>query len=242
MNPQDRRQLLSGIRVTSLGTLVSRVLGLLRDVSTAALLGLAVAAAMAPLMLGLARGPGDRATIGWPPGQVAYPLQQGAAAAIWYGERMYHFPVGILGLATATALFPRLSRHAARGDRAAIRRDMTLGLRLVLFLGIPAAVGLAILAEPIVALLFERGAFTHHGTLRTSRVIVAHAGGVWAYCALPVVVRGFYALGERGAPLRVAGRLPGRLSGLRLADESRRVGHRLGTAARTGIFSRGLVE
>ena len=92
--------------------------------------------------------------------------QQGAAAAVYYGERLYQFPLGLLGIAVATAIFPLLSRHAARGDRRQLGTDLTLGLRLVLFLGIPASLGLIILAQPLARLLFERGQFTAADTAR----------------------------------------------------------------------------
>ncbi|HUT88378.1 MAG TPA: murein biosynthesis integral membrane protein MurJ [Thermoguttaceae bacterium] len=152
---------------------------------------------------GLAAAPGGPERIDWLGGTVRYPMQQGAAAAIYYGERLYQFPLGILGLAVATAIFPLLSRHAARGDHRQLGADMTLGLRLVLFLGFPAGVGLIMLAEPLARLLFERGEFTPHDTARTARMIATYASGVWAYCALPVLVRGYYALGDRMTPVRV---------------------------------------
>ena len=152
---------------------------------------------------GLAATPGGPERIDWLGGTVRYPMQQGAAAAIYYGERLYQFPLGILGLAVATAIFPLLSRHAARGDHRRLGADMTLGLRLVLFLGFPAGVGLIMLAEPLARLLFERGEFTPHDTARTARMIATYASGVWAYCALPVLVRGYYALGDRMTPVRV---------------------------------------
>jgi putative peptidoglycan lipid II flippase len=136
-------------------------------------------------------------------GGAAYPMEQGAVAALYYGERLYQFPLGILGVAVATAIFPLLSRHAARGDYGRVSEDLTLGLRLVLFLGIPAGVGLVLLAEPLARLLYERREFTPADTLRTARVIACYAIGVWAYCALPVLVRGYYALGDRLTPVRV---------------------------------------
>jgi len=153
---------------------------------------------------GLAAAPDGPQQIAWLGGAVRYPLEQGAAAAIYYGERLYYFPLGVLGLAVATAIFPLLSRHAARDDRRQLGADLTLGLRLVICLGVPAGVGLIMLAEPLARLLFERGQFTAADTQRAARMIGCYATGVWAYCALPVVVRGFYALGDYAAPVRIA--------------------------------------
>ncbi len=154
------------------------------------------------LARGLSSTPGGPATIGWL-GGIAYPLRQGAAAAVWYAERVYQFPVGLLGIAVATVIFPLLSRHAAQGRHDRVSSDLTFGLRLVLLGGIPAAAGLYVLAEPITRLLFERHNFTSADTPRAAAMVAWYAVGVWAFCAVPVLVRAFYAVGDRTTPLRV---------------------------------------
>ncbi|HEY2883351.1 MAG TPA: murein biosynthesis integral membrane protein MurJ [Pirellulales bacterium] len=135
---------------------------------------------------------------------VNYPLEQGAAAAIYLGERLYQFPLGLIGIAAGTAVFPLLSAHAARGDSAAVARDLSLGLRLVLWLAIPSSVGLVIFAEPIARLMFEHEHFTAADASRAAGMIAVYGSAVWAYCVLPVLVRGFYAMNDRTTPLRVA--------------------------------------
>jgi putative peptidoglycan lipid II flippase len=186
---------------------------------------------------GLAATPASGPTFQLAGRTIAYPLEQGAAAAIYYGERLYQFPLGILGIAVATAIFPLLSRHAARGQRRLLGEDLSLGLRLVVALGLPAGVGLMVLAEPLVRLLFERGQFTADDTARTARMVSAYASAVWAYCALPVVVRGYYALGDRERPVRVGTFCMGLNLGInaviiwRLAE----VGLAVGTAAAASV-------
>lgn len=152
---------------------------------------------------GLAAAPGEPTAISWLGGAVDYPLRSGAAAAIYYGERFYQFPVGIIGLALATVIYPRLSRHAARGDHDQLAADLTSSLRLMWFLTIPASAGLVLLAEPIAKVLFQHGQFTPYDTARAARVIACYASGVWAYCAIPVLVRGYYALADRARPVQV---------------------------------------
>lgn len=175
---------------------------------------------MAPIMLGLtatqfntfintmvawgltADGPAPQA-IGWLGGRVNYPLQPGAASAIYYGERLYQLPQGMIGVAVATVIFPLLSRHAARGHFERLGRDLTLAMRLVVYTALPACAGLLLLAGPITRLLFEHGEFTAEDSRRTALMIALFGSGVWAFCAQPVIARGYYALGDRTTPLIV---------------------------------------
>ncbi len=152
---------------------------------------------------GLAAEPGGSGTIGWLGHAVGYPMQAGAAAAIYYGERFYQLPVGMLGLAVATVIYPALSRHAARGEQQRLAGELALGLRLVTFLALPAGVGMLLLAGPLASVLFEHGAFTAEDARRAAATIACYASGVWAFSAIPLLVRGFYAQGNRTTPLRL---------------------------------------
>ncbi|MEN6457901.1 MAG: murein biosynthesis integral membrane protein MurJ [Thermoguttaceae bacterium] len=151
---------------------------------------------------GLAGSPTGPQNIGWL--GVRYPMRQGAAAVLYYGERFYEVPVGIVGMSVAVAIFPLLARHAAHGDRRQLGNDMTLGLRLLLCLSIPAGAGLMLMAQPIARLILQNGQFGPEDTARAARAIACYASAVWAYCAAPVVVRGYYALNDMGTPVRVA--------------------------------------
>jgi putative peptidoglycan lipid II flippase len=145
--------------------------------------------------------PAGKVTIGWLPGAVEYPLRAGATAALYYAERFYQLPVGLLGVAVATVIFPLLSRHAAQGRRIQLSADLVRGLRLICFTSLPAAVGLILLAWPLAGLLFEHGAFTGDDAMRTARTIATYSLGVCSYCLLPVIARGFYAAGDMRTPL-----------------------------------------
>ncbi len=141
-------------------------------------------------------------TIAWL-GGVHYPMQQGAVAALYYADRLCDVTLGIVGLPVAVAIFPLLCRHAIRGDHRQMGADMTLGLRLVFCLSIPASVGMVLLSQPITRLILEHGHFRPEDTVRVARLIDCYAAGIWANCAWPVVVRGFYALGDYRTPVRV---------------------------------------
>jgi putative peptidoglycan lipid II flippase len=152
---------------------------------------------------GLAASKDGPQWIWWLGGAVRYPMEQGAVAALYYGDRLCDYPLGIVGLPVAVAIFPLLCRHAARGDHRQMGADMTLGLRLVFCLSIPAGVGLILLAQPITRLLLERGNFLPEDTVRVAWLLDYYAASVWANCAWPVVVRGFYALNDYRTPVRV---------------------------------------
>ncbi len=136
-------------------------------------------------------------------GSPRYPLAAGAVSALYYGERMYQFPLGVFGVALGTAIFPLLARHAARGEMDNLRQDLSLGMRLVLVIGVPASAALVWLAHPIARCLFERGEFTPADTIRTAQIIAAYGCGVWAYCGLLILQRGCYAVGDRATPLKL---------------------------------------
>ena len=153
---------------------------------------------------GLAATPNGPQTIAWLGGAIHYPMQQGAVAAIYFGDRLCEFPLGVVGLAVGVALFPLLARHAGRGDVQRLGADMTLGLRLVFCLAVPAGVGLFLLAQPISRLLFQRGQFQPEDTVRAARMVAWYATGVWAYCESAIVVRGFYAMNDYRTPARLA--------------------------------------
>lgn len=136
-------------------------------------------------------------------GGIAYPMRSGAAAAVYYGERFYQLPVGILGFAIATAIFPLLSRHAAKGDHRLLGADLTVALRVALFTSIPAGIGLVLIADPLARLIYQHGEFTAEDAARTARMIATYSIAVWAFCTAPVVVRGFYAHRDQVTPMRI---------------------------------------
>jgi len=149
---------------------------------------------------GLAPGSAGRAlAAGWLP-----ELPNGTASALYFGQRMYQFPLGLIGVGLGTVLFPQLTRHAGRADWDGFRRDLLAGLKLTLAIGVPAGWGLALLAEPITRLFFQHGAFTPEAGALTTRMIFAYGIGVPAFIGLLTVQRGYYAVGDRWTPLRHA--------------------------------------
>ncbi|MFO0917206.1 MAG: murein biosynthesis integral membrane protein MurJ [Planctomycetaceae bacterium] len=134
---------------------------------------------------------------------VRYPLSSGTASALYFGQRLYQFPLGVFGVALGTVLFPLLATHAQRKEWDRLRDDLSLGIRLVLAIGIPASAGLMLLAHPLAESLFQYGKFDADDARQTASMIAGYGAGVWAYCGLLILQRGFYAMGDRMTPLRV---------------------------------------
>ena len=135
-----------------------------------------------------------------------FAAEVGVGAISWleYAFRLMQFPIGILGVAIATVTLPQISRDASENNRSNFRQNLAKSLRLTLVLTLPAAVGLAMLAEPLVALLYERGKFTFHDTQQTALALQAYTLGLAGYATIKVITPAFYALGDAKVPVRIS--------------------------------------
>ena len=131
-------------------------------------------------------------------------LPQGSVSYLYYADRLVQFPLGIFAIATATAVLPSISRQAAKKDLEAVRDTFSYAMKLVFFITIPSMVGLIVLREPIVALLFKRGAFGEKATHLTAYALLYYSIGLWAFSAVRIVVSTFYALQDTRTPVRMA--------------------------------------
>lgn len=131
---------------------------------------------------------------------------EGTGAVSWlaYAFRLMYLPIGLFGVSVATAVLPLASRHAAAGNRAAIRETLSHGLGLMLMLNVPASVGLIVLATPIVQLLFERGQFGPADTVATAAAVQMYAVGLIGYSTARIVSPIFYAIGLSRVPVFVS--------------------------------------
>ncbi len=127
----------------------------------------------------------------------------GMASALYFGQRMYQFPLGVFGIALGTVIFARLAHHVQAGAREQIGQDVRDGLRLVLVIGLPATLGMMLLAEPLTRALLERGEFSPAHSRQTAATVVAYASAIWAYLGVVLVQRVFYALEDTRTPVRV---------------------------------------
>ncbi len=131
-------------------------------------------------------------------------LNDGAATILNLATRLMELPIGVFAVAVSTVIFPLIARHAARGDGAGLAEAYHQGMRLILVINIPAAVGLAVLAEPIIRLLFERGAFGAEDTAAMVPVLAACAVGLPFLSFVSLALRAFYARKDTKTPVRAA--------------------------------------
>jgi len=131
-------------------------------------------------------------------------LQEGRVTVLYFADRLVQFPLGIFAIAAATAVLPSLSRQAASNDIAALKNTFNYSVRFTLFLTIPSMVGLIILREPIITLLFQRGEFGLQAVRLTARALLYYAIGLWAFSAVRIVAATFFALQDTRTPVIMA--------------------------------------
>ena len=136
--------------------------------------------------------------------QVARPLESGVLVRVAMAQRMYQLPLGVLATSLGVAVFPLLSRYAARGDKPALRDSLNRALRLAFMEGLATGVGLLLLAEPVMRLIFVRGNFTGEDAARSADILRMYVLGMWAFCGYQVVTRAFYALKDPKTPMKVS--------------------------------------
>jgi len=124
----------------------------------------------------------------------------GGPTYLFYGMRLIQFPLGIFGVALATAILPTLSSQAARKALDELRTTLGFGLRMILFIILPAMLGLILLRQPIVHLFFEHGSFTHDDTVMTATAVLCYAVGLWAFAGVRIIVSAFYSLQDTKTP------------------------------------------
>jgi len=120
------------------------------------------------------------------------------------GFRLMQLPLGIFGVALGTVALPLLARMAAAGNTQGFRSELARGMRLAFLMTIPASIGLILLAEPIVSVLYQHGRFTAHETAEAAAALRFYAIGLCGYAALKVLVNAFYAIERRKTPMIVS--------------------------------------
>lgn len=131
-------------------------------------------------------------------------LPAGSITALRLSNRVMQFPLGVFAMGMSTVLFPTLARQAALGQWGLFSRTLDRGLRGVLLLTVPSAVGLAVIARPVVRLLFQAGQFGDVDTGVTAYALVFYAGGLVSQSAIQLLTRAFYSMQDVRTPVRIS--------------------------------------
>jgi putative peptidoglycan lipid II flippase len=136
---------------------------------------------------------------------IAYQHSDEAVSQLYLASRLTELPLGVFAVAIYTVLFPLLSHHAAAGDRVAFSETHQRGILLTLGITLPAAAGLALLAHPVIALLFQRGAFVAADVDACAPVLAIYAFSIPVFALVALLTRVFHAQQEMATPVRIAG-------------------------------------
>jgi len=131
-------------------------------------------------------------------------LPQGSVSYLYYAQRLFEFPQGVFTVSVAQAVLPSMSRQAAEGDVAALKDSLQFGLRLMIFITIPAMAGLIVSATPIFTLLFMGGAFDYVKAVACGDALVQYSLGLTSVAMIRVLAPAFYALKDTRTPVITA--------------------------------------
>ncbi len=131
-------------------------------------------------------------------------LDEGAVSYLYYAQRLVQFPMGLFGVAMSTALLPTLSAQSGRQETGLMVETLSKSYRATMFLIIPSMVGLFVLREPIVQLIYEHGEFTHLSTRHTAFTLAFFCLGLLGFSGVKIFVSAFYAMGDTRTPVKIA--------------------------------------
>lgn len=131
-------------------------------------------------------------------------LPAGSVSYLYYADRVVQLPLGVVGVAIGTALLPMLSRQVRAGETGEAISTQNRALEIALLLTVPAAFALAVIADPLISVLFQRGAFTEGDGIETALTLAAYAAGLPAFVLIKVFQPGFFAREDTATPVKVA--------------------------------------
>jgi putative peptidoglycan lipid II flippase len=137
-------------------------------------------------------------------GSLAFIVGEGGVAALYFSYRLIQFPLGIFSNSLSQAILPTLSCEALDEDRTKLKETLSFGLRLILFIMVPASVGFMVLSKPIIWTLFKGGRFDAYSVQTTANALLFYSIGLFAYGANRIIQNGFFALKDTVTPTKIA--------------------------------------
>lgn len=131
-------------------------------------------------------------------------LTEGSVSYLYYADRVMEFPLGIFGIAIATAVLPQISEDVAKEDWQGFKDTLSFAIRLVIFISLPATVGLIALGVPIINILFQRGEFTQEATHQTVYALYFYSLGLITFSGTRILASAFYSMKDTFTPVIVA--------------------------------------
>jgi len=136
--------------------------------------------------------------------EILYPLERGSVSHLYYSQRLYQLPLGIFGISLATAIFPVMSSCAAQKDFQQLGKTISKGLCSIIFIAIPATIGLIAIAKPLISLAFQHGRFSGRDTNMVCWTLLFYTFGLCGYFTQQVATRAFYSMQDSRTPMRSA--------------------------------------
>ena len=138
-------------------------------------------------------------------GSVIASFREGAISYLYYSERVYQLPLGIIGVGLGVILLPEVTKRLRRGDENGAIKSMNRGVELAMLLTIPASVALILIPYPIISTLFQHGAFTKEDATLTAFALAGFALGIPGYVLVKVLQPGYFARENTKTPMLIAG-------------------------------------
>ncbi|MBU1035163.1 polysaccharide biosynthesis C-terminal domain-containing protein, partial [bacterium] len=122
---------------------------------------------------------------------------------LYYSNRLVQFPLGVFGIAISIAIFPTLAKQTAKNNITEFKKSLLFGLRILLFFTVPSAVGLIVLKDSLVRLIYEHGIFSRVATNMTASALLYYSIGLFAYACVRLITMSFYALKDTKTPVKI---------------------------------------
>ncbi len=134
---------------------------------------------------------------------IASTLIDGSISALYYSNRLVQFPLGAFGIAISIAVFPTLAKQMAKNNIAEFKKSLLFGLRILLFITVPSAVGLIVLKDSLIRLIYEHGIFSRIASNMTASALLYYSIGLFAYACVRLITMSFYALKDTKTPVKI---------------------------------------